>query len=511
MALARSRPYRLKTDQAIMRQIGSFPGGLVLDGQKTRSTQLSIRQAPLSKILTLPLQQHIGDAAIPIVDVGEYVLKGQMIARADGHISVGLHSPSSGHIKAIDDQAIPHPSGLSAPCITIETDGLEQWTPLKPITDYRTLSAHDIRQHIRYAGIVGLGGAGFPSFIKLNPGVHHFVDTLIINGVECEPYISCDDMLMRERATAILDGIAIMHYAIKAKSCIIAIEDNKPEAITAMEMALAQHEAHPQTELVVIPTRYPAGSEKQLIQVITHQQVPHNKLPIDIGIVMHNIGTAYAVGRAINQGEPLISRIVTITGSDVQKAGNLEVLLGSPISDLLTFCDSTWQATTPLIMGGPMMGYHLSSSDLPITKTANCILAGVDNAAPEASPLPCIRCGDCATACPVSLLPQQLYWHARAKDLEKTREYNLFDCIECGCCNYVCPSEIPLVQYFRFAKTETMNQEQERQKSDAARIRFENRQARQEEEKREKERRQQQRKAALAQSQAAKQDPKDAP
>lgn len=494
-----------------MRQIGSFPGGLVLDGQKMRSTQLPIRQAPLSKILTLPLQQHIGEAAMPIVEVGEYVFKGQMIAQANGHISVGLHAPSSGHIKAIDNQPIPHPSGLSAPCITIETDGLEQWAALTPVDDYRTLSAHDLRQKIRTAGIVGLGGAGFPSFIKLNPSVHHFVDTLIINGVECEPYITCDDMLMRERAKGILDGIAIMTYAIKAKNCVIAIEDNKPEAIAAMEMALTLHESHQKTELIVIPTRYPAGSEKQLIQVITHQQVPHNKLPIDIGIVMHNIGTAYAVGRAINQGEPLISRIVTITGDNVKNAGNLEVLLGSPINDLLNFCESTWQSPNPLIMGGPMMGYQLSSGDLPITKTANCILAGVDDAAPETTPLPCIRCGDCATACPVSLLPQQLYWHARAKDLEKTREYNLFDCIECGCCNYVCPSEIPLVQYFRFAKTETMNQEQERQKSDAARIRFENRQARQEEEKREKERRQQQRKAALAQSQTTKQNQEDAP
>tara|TARA_R110002111_G_scaffold4614_15_gene25298 strand:+ start:361 stop:1845 length:1485 start_codon:yes stop_codon:yes gene_type:complete len=494
-----------------MRQIGSFPGGLVLDGQKKRSTQLPIRQAPLSKILTLPLQQHIGDAAIPIVEVGDYVLKGQMIARADGHISVGLHAPSSGHIKTIDNQAIPHPSGLSAPCITIETDGQDKWISLAPIDDFQTCSAHDIRQHIRDAGIVGLGGAGFPSFIKLNPGTHHFVDTLIINGVECEPYITCDDMLMRERAEGILDGIAIMRYAIKAKSCVIAIEDNKPEAIAAMEMALANHNDHTQTELVVIPTRYPAGSEKQLIQVITHQQVPNNKLPIDIGIVMHNVGTAYAVGRAINHGEPLISRIVTITGDKVTKASNLEALFGSPIDDLLRFCESTWQATTPLIMGGPMMGYQLSGSDLPVTKTANCILAGIDDAATETTPLPCIRCGDCATACPVSLLPQQLYWHARAKDLEKTREYNLFDCIECGCCNYVCPSEIPLVQYFRFAKTETMNQEQERQKSDAARVRFENRQLRQEEEKREKERRQQQRKAALAVSQAAKQNQKETP
>lgn len=481
-----------------MRQLGSFPGGLVLDGQKNRSTHLAIRQAPLSKTLILPLQQHIGEASVPTVVIGERVLKGQMIARANGHVSVNLHAPSSGHITAIDNQDIPHPSGLSALSISIETDGKEQWAPLIKTDNYQKLSAHDLRQNIRYAGIVGLGGAGFPSFIKLNPGIHHFVDTLILNGVECEPYITCDDMIMRERAEGILDGIAIMRHAIKAKSCIIAIEDNKPEAITAMQSALAQHSDHIDTEIVIVPTRYPAGSEKQLIQVITKLQVPNNKLPIDIGIVMHNVGTAYAIGRAINHGEPLISRIVTITGQNVNKAGNLEVLLGSPIRDLLDFCEATTQNPSQLLLGGPMMGYHLTGCDLPITKTSNCILAGVENAVTEPMPMPCIRCGECATACPVSLLPQQIYWHARAKELEKTQEYNLFDCIECGCCSYVCPSEIPLVQYFRFAKTEIMNQEDEKKKSNVARIRHENRQNRQETEKREKDLRQQRRKATLA-------------
>lgn len=481
-----------------MTQLGTFPGGLVLDGQKHRSTQRSIRKAPLSRILTLPLQQHIGAAATPIVSVGDTVLKGQTIAKADGHVSVDLHAPSSGKIIAIDERPIPHPSGLSAPCITLETDGKEQWLPLNPIEDYQQCSDHELRQAIRDAGIVGLGGAGFPSYIKLNPSVHHTVDTLILNGIECEPYISCDDMIMRERAQAILDGTAIMRHALKAKQCIIAIEDNKPEAIHAMQTALREHTESGDTEIVIVPTRYPAGSEKQLIQVLTHQEVPKGGLPIDIGMVMHNVGTAYAVSRAINFGEPLLSRIVTITGNAVKNAGNLDVPFGTPVRDLLTFCDTQWQMSTPIIQGGPMMGYPLPNPDIPIIKTANCILVGVDNAAPAEQAMPCIRCGDCATACPASLLPQQLYWHTKANDLDKAAEYNLFDCIECGCCNYVCPSEIPLVQYFKFAKTETMNQEQERQKSDAARIRHENRQARQEVEKRDKEARQQKRKAALA-------------
>ncbi|MBT3504333.1 MAG: electron transport complex subunit RsxC [Piscirickettsiaceae bacterium] len=487
-----------------MIQLGSFPGGLVLEGQKERSTQLPIRSAPLSKVLTLPLQQHIGNAAVPIVKVGDTVLKGQRIAKAEGHVSVCLHAPSSGQITAIDDQPIPHPSGLSAPCISIETDGKDQWTTLNPIANYKDCSEHELRQLIRDSGIVGLGGAGFPSFIKLNPGIHHHVDTLIINGVECEPYISCDDMIMRERAQGILDGIAIMRHAIKAKRCIIAIEDNKPNAINAMQTALEKHSDSDGLDIIIVPTRYPAGSEKQLIQVITNKQVPNGGLPIDIGIVMHNVGTAYAIARAINFGEPLISRIVTITGNAVKNAGNLDVPFGTPIEDCLTFCETKWQMGYPIIQGGPMMGYPLPSANLPITKTANCILVGVEHAAPAEQAMPCIRCGDCATVCPVSLLPQQLYWHAKAKDLEKTVDYNLFDCIECGCCNYVCPSEIPLVQYFKFAKTETMNQQQETQKSDAARIRHENRQSRQELEKQEKALRQQQRKAALAASQAVK-------
>jgi len=482
----------------------SFPGGLVLDGQKQRSTRSPIRKTPLSKKLILPLQQHIGDASLPIVNVGDQVLKGQKIARADGHVSVYLHAPSSGTITAIDQQPIPHPSGLSALCMTIETDGEERWIEHLPTAEFTTLSEHDIRQKIREAGIVGLGGAGFPSFIKLNPGVHHHVETLIINGVECEPYITCDDMLMRERAQGILDGIEIMRYALHVKHCVIAIEANKPDAIAAMELALASRPHLKNTRVMSIPTRYPAGSEKQLIQVITGQQVPSQGLPIDIGIVCHNIGTSYAIGRAIHHGEPLISRIVTVTGTDVKHAGNFETLFGTPMHELLAFCDTQRQADEPFILGGPMMGYNLSGDHLPITKTANCILVGVDNAAQKTTPLPCIRCGECADVCPVSLLPQQLYWYARAKDLEKTRDYNLLDCIECGCCSYVCPSKIPLVHYFRFAKTETMNQELETQKADNARIRHDNRLSRQEQEQKDKTERQRQRKAALAATQAAK-------
>jgi electron transport complex protein RnfC len=310
-------------------------------------------------------------------------------------------------------------------------------------------------------------------------------------------------MLMRERASGILDGIEVMQHALRVKNTVIAIEDNKQEAISAVELALASRSIK-NTDVVVIPTKYPAGSEKQLVQVITQQEVPTNGLPIDVGVVLHNVGTAYAVGRAIRHGEPLISRIVTVTGTDVKHAGNFETLFGTAIHELLAYCETEREPEEPFILGGPMMGYNLSGDDLPVTKTANCILVGVEDAAQVQTPMPCIRCGDCASVCPVSLLPQQLYWYSKSKELEKTQEYNLFDCIECGCCSYVCPSKIPLVQYFRFAKTETMNQEQERQKADQARIRHENRQDRMERERLEKEERQRKRKAALAATKAAK-------
>jgi electron transport complex protein RnfC len=483
--------------------VSDFPGGLHLTGHKKRSTQTPIHKTPISKQLILPLQQHIGEAAVPIVDVGDLVLKGQRIARAEGHVSVCLHAPTSGKIIAIEDRPIPHPSGLSAPCVIIETDGEDNWLERHPVADFRQLSAHEIRQIVRDAGIVGLGGAGFPSFIKLNPGVHHSVDMLLINGAECEPYITCDTMIMRERAEGILDGIEIMRYALNAGEVIIAIEDNKPASISAMQLALAARPEWQNVDIVVIPTRYPTGGEKQLIQVVTGKEVPSNGLPIDIGIVCHNPGTAYAVARAVKYGEPLISRIVTVTGTDVKHCGNFETLFGTPISDLLSFCETKRQPDEPFIQGGPMMGYSLAGDQLPITKTANCILVGVEDVAPANEPLPCIRCGDCADVCPASLLPQQIYWYARAKEFDTTRDYKLFDCIECGCCDYVCPSKIPLVSYFRFAKTEIMNQEREQQKSDLARERHESRLERLERERLEKEQRQAQRKAALEASKKA--------
>lgn len=474
------------------RRLWSFPGGLKLSGHKSPSTQTPITPAALPKQLLLPLQQHIGEPAKPVVKIGDRVLKGQVIATAQGYLSAPVHASSSGQVVAIDNLPIPHPSGLSAICIVIETDGEDTWGERRPVENYQQLDPSRLRSLIRQAGIVGLGGAGFPAFIKLNPGPQAGVQTLILNGAECEPYITCDELLMRERAEAIIQGIEIMRHALGARHCLIGIEDNKPEARRALAAAATEG-----IEVVPIPTRYPAGGEKQLIKVLTGKEVPSNGLPIDIGIVCHNVGTAAAVQRAIHHGEPLISRIVTVTGSAVAHPGNLEVLLGTPIRHLLAQRTTDTHRIDRLIMGGPMMGFTLHSDLAPVIKTTNCLLAGLYEDGRQGPAMPCIRCGACAEACPVQLLPQQLYWHARAKELDKMQDYHLFDCIECGCCDYVCPSHIPLVHYYRYAKSEIWAQEQERAKADLARQRHEFRRQRLEREQQERAARQQAKKAAV--------------
>jgi len=460
-------------------RIHDFHGGLHLPDHKDASNGQPIAALAPAGRLTLPLGQHIGEPAEPVVVVGDRVLKGQLIGRAVDYVSANVHAPTSGTVVAIEPRPIPHPSGLTAPCVVIEADGQDRWAELPPgIPDFTAQEPADLRERIRWAGIVGMGGAGFPTSVKINPGAERRIETLIINGAECEPYITCDDRLMRERADRLVAGIAILRHLVGAKRCLVGIEDNKPEAVAAVRQALTEA-GLPEADVVVVPTKYPSGGEKQLIHLLTGREVPSHGIPAEIGIVCHNVGTTVAVANAVLDGLPLISRVVTVTGSGVTTPGNFEVAIGTPATAVIAAAGGYAPGARRLVLGGPMMGFALHDDAVPVTKAANCFL--VEGEAEPASDVPeraCIRCGACAQACPVLLLPQQLYWYARAKDLDKTQDYHLFDCIECGCCAYVCPSHIPLVQYFRFAKTEIWAQEREKRKSDLARRRHEARVAR---------------------------------
>ena len=395
-------------------------------------------------------------------------------------------------------------------CIIITPDGEDRWTDCHQVEHYSDLEPAELLNIIRNAGIAGMGGAGFPTAIKLNPSADNLIKTLVVNAVECEPYITADDMLMRERAHDILAGLQIVAHLLKPERILVGIEDNKPHAIAAMHIALkaVSEQDFPmkdQLSLIEVPTKYPSGGEKQLIQILTGLEVPNGGIPADIGIVCMNVGTIFAINRAVYAGEPLISRVTTVTGDAVAQPQNLEVLLGTPMSHLLSHCGLDDEALHRLVMGGPMMGFTIHDPEVPVVKTTNCLLAGTLKELPPPPPeQACIRCGMCAEVCPASLLPQQLYWYSKAKEFDKALEHNLIDCIECGACSYVCPSNIPLVQYYRFAKGEIRNEEQEQIKAEHAKQRFEARKARQEREQAEKEAKRKARAKAAAEAQAKK-------
>ena len=458
-----------------------FRGGVKPASHKDESTQAPIARAPLPAQLVVPLRQSAGGTPQPLVSAGQKVLKGERIGAPEGSFSAAIHAPTSGSVRAVESHMLPHPSGLSAPCVVIEPDGEERWIERVPV-NYATASPDALRDLLRDSGVVGLGGATFPSHLKLKPGAAGRIGTLIINGAECEPWITCDDLLMRERAGEIVRGIAILRHIASAERVLIGIEDNKPQAIAAMRAATAQSG---DIEVVPVPTRYPAGGEKQLIRVLTGIEIPYGRIGPEFGVQCFNVGTAWSVHRAIELGEPLISRIVTLTGN-VERPGNFEVLIGTPIDELLALA-APKAGTDRYIMGGPMMGFTLPRTDLPVTKAANCILAASPALFPPQGPeMPCIRCGACTRACPAELQPHELYWFSRAKNFGKAQEYGIFDCIECGCCAYVCPSNIRLVDYYRFAKTSMRALEREKAASDAARVRFEFRNQREAREKAEK-------------------------
>jgi Na+-translocating ferredoxin:NAD+ oxidoreductase subunit C len=481
-----------------MRKLHRFHGGVHPPTNKTQSTQTPIAQLHLPQRLVIALHQHAGgNATRPVVQVGDRVLKGQLIGVPEVRIASAVHASTSGVVTAIDLQPVLHPSGLPGPCVTIEPDGKDEWIERRSV-DYREMNHTDLRQHLRLAGVVGLGGAVFPSDLKLNTGKGR-IKTLVLNGAECEPYITCDDMLMRERADQVVRGAEIMQALLQAEEVLIGIEDNKPEAIAAMRRAAGDRQ---NMEVVAVPTIYPGGGAKQLIRVLTGIEVPHGVRTTEMGAQCFNVGTAYAIYRALTLGEPMVSRIATVTGN-VEHPQNFEALLGTPIEELVAQAGSK-PDTDGYIMGGPMMGIAIPSPQAGVSKAANCIIATSPALFPPPPPaLPCIRCTRCADVCPADLQPQELFWFAKAKELGKAQEYHLFDCIECGACSYVCPSHIPLVQYYRFAKSEIWAHEKEKNAADLARERHEFRQERLEREKRERAEKLAQKERAAAAAKAA--------
>ena len=465
-----------------------FHGGIHPPEQKSLTSGKPIRQLPLPKQLIIPLQQHIGRQGDLLVKVGDKVLKGQALTQSTNPMAVPIHAPTSGVIGDIKKSVIAHPSGLSELCIFIDVDFEDTWRPRNICQDFTKLNQQQIIKKIADAGIAGMGGAGFPTHIKVTTKPD--INFLIINAAECEPYITADDLLMCEQSEAITDGIKILDQLLNPAFILIGIENNKPRAIKALENATKHIE---KVKVCVLPTKYPTGGEKQLIKMLTGKEVKSGSLPIHSGIVVQNVATCFAISDAVINDTPLIRRVVTLTGQALSKPQNVWALLGTPVEHLLeqagfTSESSHSSATPPVIMGGPLMGFNILNELVPIIKTSNCILAPSKIEMPSAfdhgsNEVECIRCGQCAEVCPSQLLPQEMQWSAKAKDHQQLTKLNLFDCIDCGACAYVCPSQIPLVQYYRIAKAEIRQQQQLDVKAEKAKVRFEARKLRLEKEK----------------------------
>jgi len=474
-------------------KLWEFDGGIHPPDMKSQSNKKPISTLPLPQDFYVPIKQHTGSAGSVLVKRGEHVLKGQPLTQGDGLSSLPVHAPTSGTVIDVFPYVAAHPSGLPEISVHIKADGLDQWREQNPMDDFLTQTPEQLVKKIYQAGIAGLGGAVFPTAAKIHSAEKQ-VKLLIINGAECEPYITCDDRLMRDYADEIIEGVRIIRYILRPEKVVIAVEDNKLEAVSALERAL--HGAN-DIEIRIIPTKYPSGAAKQLIQVLTGMEVPSGQRSSSIGVLMQNVGTAFAVKRAVINDEPLIERVVTLTGDKIPHKGNYWARFGTPIYHLLQQADYQYDQRFPVFMGGPMMGFILPDLNAPLTKVSNCLLAPDHfEYAPPEEEKSCIRCSACSDACPVKLMPQQLYWFARSEDHEKAEEYSLKDCIECGICAYVCPSHIPLIQYFRQEKAKIWEIKHKAKLAEEAKIRFEQRQARLERE--EQERKQRSQRAAAA-------------
>ncbi|HCJ66111.1 MAG TPA: electron transport complex subunit RsxC [Elusimicrobia bacterium] len=426
-----------------------FHGG-IHPAEEKNTKDIPIRQAREPKKVVLPLQQHTGVPCQPLVKVGDEVKVGQKIGDVNALISAPVHSSVSGKVVAIEPYL--HPTGSIVSSVIIESDEKNTLSEeIKPRANLENISLEEIKKIIREAGIVGLGGAAFPTHVKLSPPKEKKIDTLILNGAECEPYLTADYRLMVERTEEIISGMKLLMKALSVERGIIGIEDNKPEAIKTVGKAISEGNS---LKVVSLRTKYPQGSEKHLIKSILNREVPSGGLPLDVGVVVNNVGTAYAVYEAVVKGLPLIKRVVTVSGNGVKEPQNLEVKIGTLFQDLISQCGGFDGKIEKIIMGGPLMGIAQYTTEVPVVKGTTGILVLRDSGVIQSRP--CIRCGRCIDVCPVYLMPTMYALLVEHKKWEDAEKYNILDCIECGCCAYICPSRIPLVHYIKYGKTELL-------------------------------------------------------
>ena len=445
-------------------------GGVRLAPRKEMSTRSPINRDLMPDQLIIPMKQHPGPPAIPTVTVGERVYSGQMIGASDGILSAAVHTARAGVVVDMEERLIPGGNHLvESQCILLNVDSDAADEPDERLDPWPNTHADRV-QAIRDAGIVGLGGAAFPTAMKLD--TRKPCKTLILNGAECEPYISCDDMLMREHATEILLGAQAMTELLNSEICLVAIERDKPQAIEAIEAKIAEL-GDERMKVAAVTIKYPAGGERQLVELLIGEEVPSGRYPIDVGCVCQNVGTAFALAQLVREGKAITSRVVTVTGKGVKNPQNVEAPLGTPIRELIEHCGGYTEGVTSLILGGSMMGYAVSSEELPLTKGTNCVIASIDGEVRDRyDESPCIRCGDCAEVCPARLLPQELLPRSKNHDFEQLGVLGLSDCIECGCCDVVCPSQIPLTEYFRKARNAQYKHVLHQQLADASQLRY---------------------------------------
>lgn len=428
----------------------TFERGIHPEYHKELTSGKSIVQARLPQRIVVPLVQHIGAPAKTEINIGDEVKRGQVIGVTTSFVSSPVHSSISGKVIAIAD--FPNPAGRMVPSVVIESDGNDDAIAFKENPDYMNLSPDDVRNLIKEAGIVGLGGAAFPTNVKLSPPKEKKIDTVIINGAECEPYLTADHRLMVEHPHELVEGLKILMQTLGVEKGYIGIEENKPDAIEAVRKAVS---GEPNIEVHALEIKYPQGAEKMLIKAIKGREVPSKGLPMDVGVVVQNVGTTIAVYEAVRYGKPLVERVVTITGNGIREPGNMLVRIGALVSDIIEQCGGLVERTVKVISGGPMMGFAQWTLDVPVIKgTSGLLVLTEDEYVSSDEYFACIRCGRCIDACPMGLNPSMLSILSEKGFYEETKEYNIFDCFECGCCAYVCPSKRPMVQFMRLAKSQ---------------------------------------------------------